>query len=293
MGIENRDYLRDEGGSAFGRSIGGGLQTVKWIIIVNVAVFVLQVVTARSGLITDALALSPGSVLEQFQIWRLVTYAFCHDPHGVLHIFFNMYILWIVGRRLESRYGSGEFLLFYLTAVVVSGLAYLLLELILARPGVAIGASGAVAAAFILYAILYPHEKWLLFFVFPIEVRWLCLAFLVFDIHPVLLELGGEQVGSGVAHAAHLGGYLFGFLYYQQRWNLEQTFSGLRHLKLPKRRPSSHLKVYQPQRDSAEIEIRTDEILQKISEQGEASLTDEERAILADASRRLRNRTRS
>jgi hypothetical protein len=204
-----------------------------------------------------------------------------------------MYILWIVGRRLEPRYGSREFLLFYLSAIVVSGLAYLLLELILARPGQAIGASGAVAAAFILYAILYPHEKWLLFFVFPIEVRWLCLAFLAFDIHPVLLELGGGGAGGNVAHAAHLGGYLFGFLYYHQRWNLEQTFSGLRHLKLPKRRPKSQLKVYQPQRDSAEIEARTDEILQKISEQGEASLTDEERAILADASRRFRNRTRS
>jgi membrane associated rhomboid family serine protease len=254
---------------------------------------VLQVVTARSGIITNALALSPGSVLEGFQIWRLVTYAFCHDPGGLLHIFFNMYILWIVGRRLEPRYGSREFLLFYLSAIVVSGLAYLLLELILARPGQAIGASGAVAAAFILYAILYPHEKWLLFFVFPIEVRWLCLAFLAFDIHPVLLELGGGGAGGNVAHAAHLGGYLFGFLYYHQRWNLEQTFSGLRHLKLPKRRPKSQLKVYQPQRDSAEIEARTDEILQKISEQGEASLTDEERAILADASRRFRNRTRS
>src|SRR5690606_38841405 len=143
MGIENRDYLRHEGGSSFGGSTGGGLQTVKWIIIVNVAVFVLQVVTVGAGdFITAALALSPGSVLERFQIWRLVTYAFCHEPRGVLHIFFNMYILWIVGRRLEPRYGSREFLLFYLSAVVVSGLAYLLLELILARPGSVIGASG-------------------------------------------------------------------------------------------------------------------------------------------------------
>jgi membrane associated rhomboid family serine protease len=292
MGIENRDYLRDEGRSSLGRSAGGGLQTVKWIIVVNVAVFVLQVVTARSGIVTDALALSPGSVLQRFQIWRLVTYAFCHSPYTVWHIFFNMFILWIVGRRLEPRYGSREFLLFYMTAVVVSGLAYLLLELILARPGVAIGASGAVAAAFILYAIHYPYEKWLLFFVIPVEVRWLCTAYVIFDLHPVLLELGGAGGGGNVAHACHLGGYLFGYLYNAQRWNLEDTFGGIRRLKLPKRRPS-HLKVFQPQRDSVEIEVRMDEILQKISAQGEASLTDEERAILADASRRLRDRTRS
>jgi len=292
MGIENRDYLRSEGRSSFGGTFGGGLQTVKWIIGVNVAVFVLQVLTARSGIVTEALALSPGSVLERLQVWRLVTYAFCHSPFTVWHIFFNMFILWLVGRRLEPRYGSREFLLFYLGAVVVSGLVYVLLELVLARPGVAIGASGAVAAAFILFAILYPYEKWLLFFVIPVEVRWLCAAYVIFDIHPVLLELGGAGAGGNVAHAAHLGGYLFGYLYHAQHWHLAETFGGIRRLKLPRRRPS-HLKVYHPQRDSVEIEVRMDQILQKISEKGEASLTDEERAILADASRRLRNRTRS
>src|SRR5690606_31263930 len=187
MGIEKRDYLRSEGRSSFGGTFGGGLQTVKWIIGVNVAVFVLQVLTARSGIVTEALALSPGSVLERLQVWRLVTYAFCHSPFTVWHIFFNMFILWLVGRRLEPRYGSREFLLFYLGAVVVSGLVYVLLELVLARPGVAIGASGAVAAAFILFAILYPYERWLLFFVIPVEVRWLCAAYVIFDIHPVLL----------------------------------------------------------------------------------------------------------
>src|SRR5690606_26963530 len=122
----------NEGGSAFGRSFGGGVQTAKWIIIINVAVFVLQVVTVKSDIITGALELSPGSVLERFQIWRLVTYGFCHSPYTVWHIFFNMFILWLVGRRLEPQYGSREFLLFYLTAIVVSGLTYLLLDLIMA-----------------------------------------------------------------------------------------------------------------------------------------------------------------
>lgn len=289
MGIENRDYLRDSGHGSYGPT-GGAYEPLKWIIIVNVAVFVLQVLTAGSGVVTGALALGPG-LIERFHVWRLVTYAFCHDPYSVWHIFFNMYVLWLVGRRLESRFGPREFLLFYLTAIVVSGLCYILLELILARPGTVIGASGAVAAAFIVYAILYPHEKWLLFFVFPVEVRWLCIAFIVFDLHPVLLALGGGMTGGNVAHAAHLGGYLFGYLYYAKNWHLNSAFGGLKMPQLPKRK--SHLKVYNPQRDSAEVEARMDEILQKIHDHGEASLTEEERSILSDASRRLRNRSRS
>jgi membrane associated rhomboid family serine protease len=290
MGIENREYLREDGHS-FSGPLRGPLEPLKWILIANVAVFVLQLLTAGSGVVTGVLALGPGLVLERFQVWRLLTYAFCHDPRTLWHIFFNMYVLWLVGRRLEARYGPREFLWFYLTAVVVSGLGYILLELLQTQPGVVIGASGAVAAAFILYALNYPREQWLLFFVFPVEVRWLCIAFIVFDLHPVLLELGGGGRGGSVAHAAHLGGYLFGYLYYARRWHLDRALGGLRMPRLPQRK--SHLKVYEPQRDSAELEVRVDEILQKISERGESSLTDEERAILTDASRRFRNRTRS
>lgn len=293
MGIENRDYLRDDSARyGFGPASGGGLVAVKWLITVNIAVFVLQLLTSRSRVITDALALSPGSLVEHFQLWRVVTYAFCHDVGSIWHIFFNMFVLYLVGRRLEPRYGTREFLWFYMTAAVVSGLAYLLFELVLAQPGMVIGASGAVAAAFILYAIHYPHERWLIFFVFPIEVRWLCMAFIVIDLHPVLLVLGGGGAGGNVAHACHLGGYLFGYLYYAKGWHLGSAFGGMKLPKLPRRRRDSHLKVYNPQRDSSELEARVDEILQKISAEGEASLSDEERSILSDASRRLRNRTR-
>jgi membrane associated rhomboid family serine protease len=298
MGIENRDYLRDDSaGYGYSRSFGGGLVAVKWLIIANVAVFVLQLLTSGQGTVTRALALGPGAVIERLQLWRLVTYAFCHDVGQIWHIFFNMYVLYIVGRRLEPRYGVREFFSFYMTAIVVSGLAYLLFELVLARPGTVIGASGAVAAAFILYAIHYPHERWLMFFVFPIEVRWLCLGFIVFDLHPVLLALGGGAQGGNVAHACHLGGYLFGYLYYAKGWHLTSAFGAMKLPKLPQRQRKSHLKVYNPHRDSpesaADLEARVDEILQKIHEHGEASLTAEERSTLSDASRRLRNRSRS
>lgn len=292
MGIENRDYLREDGRASFGSSFGGG-NAVKWIIIANVAVFVLQLLTSGNQAVTRALEMAPGDILERFQVWRLITYAFCHDDHGLSHIFWNMYVLYLVGPRMESRYGTREFVWFYFTAAFASGLVYILLSLVLGQINPVIGASGAVTAVFIVYALHYPREVWRLFFIFPIEVRWLCLAKIAFDLFPVLRALGGAQMTGQVAYACHLGGWLFGYLYYLNQWRLDGLFGRASLPKLPKRQRKSHLKVYNPQRDSAEIEARMDEILQKISAQGESSLTDEEREILTDASRRLRKRTRS
>ncbi|MCA9111241.1 MAG: rhomboid family intramembrane serine protease [Planctomycetaceae bacterium] len=290
MGIESRDYLRSDDAP---RSMGGTLQgtnVVKTLIIANVVVFILQLLTAQTGLVEYWLALGPDLVTEKFQIWRLLTYAFCHSPGSIFHILMNMYILYVTGMRIQSYYGPKEFLLFYLSAAILSGLGFVLMELVLGRGGYAIGASGAVAAVFIVYAMRHPREVWLLFFVIPVQVRWLCIGFIIFDLHPVLLELAGEEARSGVAHAAHLGGYLFGFLYERNHWHLSGLISGVstHKYKLPRRR--SHLKVYSPEDEPGNLEARVDELLQKVHEHGEASLTDAERAFLADASRRYRTR---
>lgn len=289
MGIESRDYLR--GDSSF-RSYGGGGGTdvVTKLIIANAAVFVLQLLTFRTGFVEYWLSLGPDDVTQRFQIWRLVTYAFCHDPVSPLHILFNMYILYLTGRRIQATYGAQEFLLFYLTAAVVSGLAFVVMELIFGHVGRAIGASGAVASVFIAYAIRHPNEVWRLLGLVPVQVKWLCIFFIIFDLHPILLEIGGGSSGSGVAHAAHLGGYLFGFLYEHNHWRLTPLISGIRRpkIRLPRRR--SHLRVYRPDDDAENLDSRVDEVLQKLHEQGEASLTEKERALLSEASRRYRNR---
>jgi hypothetical protein len=136
----------------------------------------------------------------------------------------------------------------------------------------------------------YPDEVWRLLGLVPVQVKWLCALFIAFDLHPLLLELGGRSSGTGVAHAAHLGGYLFGFLYEHNHWQLSGLMSGLSSskLRLPRRR--SHLRVFQPEDDAGTLESQVDELLKKVHEQGESSLTDKERAILSEASRRYRNR---
>ncbi len=307
MGIESREYLRSDDGP---RSFGGtltGTNVVKGIIIANVFVFVLQLLTSHSlvinvagqqfavpGVRTSAvqewLALDVDKLVGSFQIWRLITYAFCHDIDNIFHILMNMYILYATGVVIQSHYGPKEFLLFYLSAAVLSGVGFVLQQLVLGHGGGAIGASGAVAAVFIAYAMKYPRQEWLLFFVIPVQVRWLCIGFILFDLYPVLKELSGSAESVGIAHAAHLGGYLFGFLYERNHWQLSRFISGMRtpQLKLPRR--NAHLKIYAPEDEIGSLEERVDALLQKVHEHGEASLTDAERALLTEASRRYRTR---
>jgi membrane associated rhomboid family serine protease len=308
MGIYSRDYLRDDRRGWSGAA-SWGTPGCKWIIAATVVVFVLQLVTThpteviagdriftqQSSVVTDTLALSPTRVLHG-EIWRLVTYAFCHEVGGGLpwHIIFNMLFVAWWGTTLERMYGTREFVLFYLTAAAASGLAFLGLSLLQGDPTPAIGASGAVMAIMALYAIFFPREEILLFFLLRVQIRFLVLGYLIFDLLPVLQSLSGESRGDGVAHAAHLGGLAFGFAYH---------YFGLRIDRLGARFPAifsrrtwvrpKHVRVYRPPEEAPQnFDLKVDAILDKIHSQGEASLTDQERDILRKASERYKSNQR-
>jgi membrane associated rhomboid family serine protease len=224
------------------------------------------------------------------QVWRIVTYSFCHDRNGVWHILFNMLGLFWFGVTLESMYGQREFLLFYLTGAVISGLAVVGINLWTGSYVPTIGASGAVMAVLMLYAIHYPRSTIRIFWFFPIEVRWLVVLYVIWDLHPLLLQLAGDQVFTGIAHAGHLGGLAFGFLYWKFDLQLERWLSKLPiKMPAPARRPPRETI---PIRRSLERELEdeTDAILKKIHESGEASLTDAERRTLQRASERAKRR---
>ncbi|HUG93271.1 MAG TPA: rhomboid family intramembrane serine protease [Planctomycetaceae bacterium] len=337
MGLENRDYVRGSPGGygGFGGTGSSLAPVVKWLIIANVAVFVLQVLLTRPMTVADLglppeireqippdelhahvlgrrispvedwLSLSPRKVVEQGQVWRLVTYAFLHDRQHLFHILFNMLFVWWFGRTLESMYGSREFLLYYLAAALLSAVAFLGLSLATGKPNPAIGASGSVMAVVVLYAIHFPRQQILIFFVLPVEIRWVVVAYVVYDLYPVLAELGGQDVGDGVAHAAHLGGLAFGFAYWKFQWRLDRLTSGWRmpdwgrifgprrRIRLHRPDPQAAERVGGP-REPAEsreaLDARVDAILEKISLHGEASLSDDERETLTRASRLYRRR---
>jgi membrane associated rhomboid family serine protease len=238
--------------------------------------------------------LDSNKVVYSGQIWRLLTHAFCHDRHSIFHILFNMLLLFWFGRTLELMYGSREFLLFYFTSAVAGGIAYVGMDLYTGSNVPAIGASGAVMAVMMLYTVHFPRETILVFYVIPVEMRFLMALYAMWDLHPILLILAGDPVWTGVAHAAHLGGLVFGFLYGHYTWRLERLgdrFSGLS--VGTKSRPRLRiLHPEPPETRSYPDARRLDEVLEKISSRGQDSLTEEERTILRAASEKLRTRAR-
>ena len=264
----------------------------------------LAAVAPRVSVVQQWLQLDTAKV-KQGQIWRVLTSAFCHDRHSLLHILFNMLGLIWFGIALEYMYGSREFLLFYLSAAILSGLAYVGLDLWTGESVPAIGASGAVMGVLMLFACHYPNYTIRIWFFFPLEMRWLVLLYVAFDLHPLLLALSGDQVHTGVAHAAHLGGLAFGYVYWHQRLRLSPLVDFVQNLDLGKtfRRSSKmNLKLHSPPKDggvprtadatdrSTVDSDRLDELLIKISREGRDNLTAEELEMLNAASDRLRNK---
>lgn len=297
MGIYNRDYLRDdEGFDAYSPSGSQRSTTsiVVKLIIATAAVFVLQIMTARpqvASLVQSWLSLDSTTVFREGQIWRLLTYAFCHDQQNLLHIVFNMYLLYILGKIVCGLMGDREFLWFYCASAIFAGICSVAFYTFVGKPTSIIGASGAVMAVFMLFAMHYPRQRLYMFGIIPIEVRWLLAMYIVFDAYPVIITLmGNDRNPSMVAHSAHLGGLLFGFLYF--RWNMRITnwwdrFAGR---VSSMRRKKNNLRVFNPgtQPEAGNLVDSVDEILAKISREGEASLTPRERNILTQASRQIR-----
>ncbi|MCH2202896.1 MAG: rhomboid family intramembrane serine protease [Fuerstiella sp.] len=297
MGIESREYLRDEGDVSFGgqRSVQP-MSVVTKIILATVAVFVLQLLSTNSADGTSGLEpwfILSGSKLFHGQIWRLLSYAFLHDTGFLLHIVLNMYMLHVLGRATAQLTGNREFLWFYAASAMFSGLCsvcfYRLLQV---NPNI-LGASGAVFAVFTLFAMHYPRQKLYLFAILGIEVRWLLVIYVVIEAHPVVRQLVDGQLGNdGTAHSAHLGGLLFGWLYF--RWNMRFSTWWDRVARRTSTRikaGKSGLRVYNPKNQpESNLSDRVDAILAKISSQGEEALTERERRILRQASEQMKKR---
>lgn len=310
MGFYDRDYYREDAPPQ--RLLGGHGQSCKRIIAVTVAVYIAQLVTG--DLVGSWLAVSPEKVFSG-QIWRVLTYALCHDVSSPLHIIFNMLLLWWFGNELEGMYGSGEFLKFYIAGAVVSGVAFCVIQPLIGQFAPAMGASGAVMAVMALYTMHFPRRVIYIFFIIPVEL-WLLLVFYVaYDLYPLLRTIGGHPQADHIAHTAHLGGLVFGLLYKHYNLRIENLFSiaGWETMRRSFRRKFQSprdVKIYRPddpeevspsresveedyataEMDRQDLNQRVDEILAKISAHGEASLTVQERDTLKEASRRFKHR---
>jgi membrane associated rhomboid family serine protease len=295
MGIYDRDYVRREGPSFLGSFAERG-QVCRWLIGVNVAFFIVQVLPHGGGF-TSALELDVGRVLHG-EVWRLLTYAFLHKPDAIFHILFNMLFLWWFGSDVEELYGPREFLTFYLSACLAAGLLFFFTALTwLPDPRPCIGASGGVLAVLTLCAIHFPRRTILLFFILPVPL-WLFLVFAVaLDAHAFL-----SKTESGTAVAAHLGGVLFAGVYYRlhgrlsewlphwKQWRRQLFRPRLRVYREEEERMPVHTPVAAAPPQNERLEEQMDAILEKISRIGKENLTDSEREVLLRASEIYRRR---
>jgi len=240
---------------------------VKRLIFANIAVYLLQL--SVPGM-TRLLALVPALLLSR--PWTIITYMFAHSTFGFTHILFNMFALYIFGPRVELRLGGAHFIRMYLIAGITGGL----LSLFFTPYASIVGASGAVFGVQLAFAMFYPRDKIYIWGVIPIEARVLVIIMTVITLY------GGAKGGGGVAHFAHLGGYIGAFLYL--RWAKKQAPSAKWQAKVAGPPPSKVAMGDWKRVDLTGVhEVNRDEvtrILTKIREQGEGSLTSQERVFL-------------
>lgn len=265
---------------------------VRRLLVANLLVFLIQKTLLVDPRFLQALGFAPLHALER--PWTFVTYLFLHA--GVLHLVFNMLMLFIFGPSVEERMGGRMFLLYYLLCGI-GGAAFSFLLMQWVPVPLILGASGAILAVVVAFSWYWPDHP---VFVFPlpepIPAKWLVTFLVAFDL--VLAVLGASD---GIAHLAHLGGVGTGLLYLKgQDWRVtraerhrgsmsdpgvlvtpaSRSGGGVRSSAAPRSRPRSDTDP----RAHAEI----DRVLDKISALGVESLTPEERKFLSEISRRMR-----
>lgn len=210
-------------------TFGGGAVTpaVKLLLIINTGFFVIQ--TFVDHRIVMLLGLVPQLVWQELYVWQLFTYQFLHG--GLFHLLFNMLALWMFGCQLERRWGSAFFVKYYFVSVV--GGAILNTLLIPDQVAPSIGASAGIYGILLAYGLIYPEQIVYFYFLFPIKMKHF-----VWIIGAIALYSSIASGQSGIAHLAHLGGMLFGYLYLRggNPWERLKLYLDRRRLNRLKRR---------------------------------------------------------
>ncbi len=277
---------------------------VKWLLALNIAVFIAQVAFVEPERLFGLLGLSPENFPAAW--WTVVTYMFVHV--GPLHLALNMATLWMFGSRLESAWNTKSFAYFYLWCGIGGAIAHLLF----ARDVSLVGASAGVSGVLMAYGLRWPEDRVYLFGFIPTKSRWLVLWMIAINIAI------GLSPQTQIGWKAHLGGLAFGWLFLHagsltgngvRRWvaSVPDEPEGMPSA-VPKTRISTREKmaeiddaiahgsvsIVNTERVSADVDEQNlrarllDRVLDKISNGGLGSLTREERAILDDTSRKLR-----
>lgn len=195
------------GGITFGP--GGITPAVKALIAANV---VLYLATALVPSIAILLGLTPSAVFRDLWVWQPLTYMFLHTE--LMHLLFNMLALWMFGTELERLWGTHKFAKYYGITGVGAALTTLAASLLPFAStssiyyAITLGASGAIYGLLLAWGMYFPDRQILMFLLFPVPAR-----VFVIIMGAIALWLSMTATGGGIAHVAHLGGMVFGYLY--------------------------------------------------------------------------------
>jgi membrane associated rhomboid family serine protease len=269
------------------RSFGfGGMLTpvVKRLLIANVAAFVATLLVGQSFAF-DWFAFQPTRII--FRPWGVVTYMFLHG--GLMHLAVNMLVLFFFGPPLENRWGSREFLKYY----AICGLGGVALSYVF-LPVAVVGASAAIYGLMLAFALNWPDAPIYVWGIFPVKAKWL-VAFLF--VLSVLNAMEGGA-GGGVAHFAHLGGFLTGLLYLKSDWRggrrVKRFSTAVRARRMAivpggsGKEQEGQTRTRRQLEEEKQMYDAVDEVLDKISAKGMASLTPAELKLLDEVSRKKR-----
>ena len=278
----------------FGVTIGSKwTRVIMILIIVNVTVFIIQLlfstISSQWGVPTMGMSPETDGVVHHVKLgpdrfttlfwlyqplaigklwlWQFVTYMFLHSVSDPWHIIFNMLVLWMFGSEVEKAMGTRRFLTMYFTAGIFAGIFGCLFT----PNNPILGASGAIFAVEIAFAMFYPNAT-IIFFVFPIKAKYLVTIFAGITVFNCLMPTGGN-----VAHFAHLGGLLYGFLFIRY----EPRFTNFIISWQNQQKENEY-------RKEEEVRKVVDALLDKVNRTGMKSLTRRERSYLKNASKRYR-----
>jgi membrane associated rhomboid family serine protease len=284
-------------------------RAVQWLLALNIGVYFLQLTLFSPNAVFSALGLDPSRFPHSW--WTIATYMFVHA--WLAHLAFNMFTLWMFGPRLEQAWGTRAFVQFYLWCGVGGAIAHLLF----APDTAVIGASGAISGVLVAYALHWPDEEVYLFGVIPMKSKWLIAAMIAMNIVFAL------SPSSGIDWTAHVGGMGFGWLFLKlyslggldrvRGWvssvpdesedmpravprvrsqmrdrerGVDEVVTRSNAVVLRESKPLTHTPKQETPKEYA---ARVNRVLDKISQQGIGSLSGDERRLLEDMSRKLRD----
>ncbi len=281
---------------------------IKNLLLINFVVFLVYNILlpfikvdyyTADRIITRYFALMPFD--SGFYVWQLISYQFLHGDFW--HIFFNMFALWMFGMEIESMWGSKKFLIYYLSCGIGGALLHMILSpMLFDRMAPTVGASGAIFGIMLAFAMLFPNRYIFIYFLIPVKAKYL-IAFLI------LLEFLSVGDAGFIARLVHLGGALTGFAFLMFDRSTRTNFDFRRMVdsfKKPgatgrsgqfrknpysQKEPVREAEFYEINKNKNDNDIEVtqeeiDRILDKISQSGYQNLTEKEKRILFEASKK-------